>query len=282
MVEWIAWHQNLGFTDFFIADNESDDGTLELLIRLRDRGVIRLHQEPRRERAQVHAYNTMLRRWGKEIDRIAFLDADEFLVSSHGLDAIEQLEQLLAPPDVGAVGINWRSFGSSGLEKRTDGLVIERFERCGPDDHPSCRHIKTYAKCAAIDVQRIHRANLLPGYRYLNTAGQEIQFTKPGASEAVRDGELCMNIGSSELRVHHYAVKSLQEFIEKKQKRGDAMSGPERERGMDYFSMLDLNGQTCRSASTHAEATRRLADKIRQKLNNSVSPLARLRRILRG
>ena len=31
LIDWIAWYSALGFTEFIIADNESDDGTTEIL-----------------------------------------------------------------------------------------------------------------------------------------------------------------------------------------------------------------------------------------------------------
>jgi glycosyltransferase involved in cell wall biosynthesis len=165
LVEWIAWHRNAGFTDFFLSDNGSDDGTLELLQRLAAAGVVRLRQEPRGAAAQLKAYNAMLAAWGRDVDRIAYLDADEFLVASDERRPVDHLEDLLAASDVGAVAVNWRMFGSSGHQQREPGLVIERFTRCAPDDYPGCIHVKTYARPAAIAQQRIHRANLKPRFR---------------------------------------------------------------------------------------------------------------------
>lgn len=277
LLEWIAWHKSLGFSHFFIADNESDDGTYALLQKLEARGIVRLRREPRGERAQIKAYNAMLKSWGGDVERIAFLDADEFLVSSDGRNPIEHLEHLIAPIDVGAIAINWRMFGSSGQQHRADGLVIERFTRCAPDDHAVCRHIKTYAKRAAIAKQRIHRADLVPGFRYLDTAGRDVAFEKPGGAQPAHDGELSKNIGPGLLRVHHYAVKSLQEYTEKKQFRGDAMSGPGRDRGLAYFRSLDLNDNECLAASAQAASARQALQKLELTLGRA--PRSRLHRL---
>lgn len=261
LLEWIAWHRNAGFTDFFFADNQSTDGTLELLQTLERKGVVRLHREPPGVGAQVKAYNKMLRLWGRSVDRIAFLDADEFLVAADGRRPVDHLEDIIAPADVGAVAVNWRLFGSSGLEQRGEGLVIERFTRCAADDDIPCRNIKTYAKTAAISHQRIHRCELKRGLRYCDSTGRDMRFGRAGTWEPDQDGDVAVDPGPGLLRVHHYAVKSLQEYVEKKQFRGDAMSGA-RDRGMNYFRFLDRNGFECLLAKAQAQSIRVELDKI--------------------
>jgi alkylhydroperoxidase family enzyme len=61
--------------------------------------------------------------------------------------------------------------------------------------------------------------------------------------------------------VHHYAVKSLQEYVEKKRFRGDAMSGT-RDRGMNYFRFLDRNEFECLAAMAGVDATMREVRKL--------------------
>jgi hypothetical protein len=267
LLEWIAWHRSTGFTDFFITDNESDDGTLELLSRLERAGVVRLHQEPAGAGAQTRAYNAMLKYWGRSVDRIAFLDADEFLVATDGRRPVDHLEALLAPKNVGAIAVNWRLFGSSGHERRGEGLVVERFTRCAAEDDIPCRNIKTYAKTAAIARQRIHRCELKPGLRYCDVTGRDVEFARAGTWEPDPGGDATTAPVSSLLRVHHYAVKSLQEYVEKKRLRGDAMSGP-RDRGMSYFQFLDRNDFECLAATPRIEDTKREIQKLNELISN--------------
>jgi hypothetical protein len=40
LLEWIAYHQAIGFTDFLLYSNDCDDGTDALLDRLAQMGVI--------------------------------------------------------------------------------------------------------------------------------------------------------------------------------------------------------------------------------------------------
>ncbi len=256
LLEWIAWHRNAGFTDFLIADNGSDDGTRELLRKLERAGVVHLHEEPPGAGAQTKAYNAMLKRWGKNVDRVAFLDADEFLAADDGGRPVDHLERLIAPRDVGAISVHWRVFGSSGREFREEGLVIERFTRCASEDEQPCRNIKTYAKTTAVARQRIHRCELHPRLRYLDSTGRDMAFARAGTWEPDQNGDVALLHAQGVLRIHHYAVKSLQEYTEKKQLKGDAMSGA-RDRGMGYFRFLDRNTHECLTASRQAEATKR-------------------------
>ena len=40
LLEWIAYHRAIGFTDFLIYSNDCEDGTDDLLDRLAERGVV--------------------------------------------------------------------------------------------------------------------------------------------------------------------------------------------------------------------------------------------------
>ena len=272
LLEWLAWHRLIGFTDFFISDNDSDDGTWDLLSALERGGVIRLRREPRSENAQRKAYGTMLREWGGDVDRIAFLDADEFLVGADGTDPLQALESLITPPDVGAVAIHWRLFGSSGHIRRDPGLVIERFDRCGPDSHRICRHFKSYSKPQVVIEHRAHHAMLRPGYRYIDTLGRDIEFVGPKGKPAGRPTGLSADISDGRLRVHHYVIKSRQEFEEKKQRRGNAAADPGAIKPDSYFHAHDLNHLRNDFARIRAPAVLEEIQGLRNMMNNSEKP----------
>ena len=50
IVEWVAYHRVIGFTDFLVYTNDCEDGTVEMLERLEEMGVL------------VHQPNHVLRR----------------------------------------------------------------------------------------------------------------------------------------------------------------------------------------------------------------------------
>lgn len=120
ILEWIAWHRLAGFKKFVIADNCSSDKSLQLIEALCSKDVVDIMYQPKLiGNSQLTAYRRISERYVDGESTVLFLDADEFLVHDSFVDGAEysELSKLLSDPNVGMVGINWRCFGSSGLEK---------------------------------------------------------------------------------------------------------------------------------------------------------------------
>ena len=103
LLEWIAHHRNIGVERFFIADNNSNDGTTELLRELALHKIVDHIPYPGKPGTppQVPAYRSIIEEFGDCVDWIAFIDADEFIVADDPDFSIPGfLEQL--PDDVGA------------------------------------------------------------------------------------------------------------------------------------------------------------------------------------
>jgi hypothetical protein len=85
---------------------------------------------------------------------IAFLDADEFLVlhpsaASATSDARRTRRNHLGlfmadyeQDKLGALGVNWVLFGSSGLERRPEQGPLAAYTKCIPRAHDESRHVK--------------------------------------------------------------------------------------------------------------------------------------------
>ena len=112
--EWLAYHKLLGFDEILIYDNDSTDGSTELLGELRGHELAtptEWHVEADVS-PQIAGYTHALERLGPDFGWVAFIDLDEFLV----LPQHETIGDFVADferPD--ALGINWKNFGSSGL-----------------------------------------------------------------------------------------------------------------------------------------------------------------------
>lgn len=218
LVEWLAHYRTLGFTDFLIYDNDSTDGTTEALIALDEAGEV-LHlpwphtvgDRPQRlayEHARKHA----------EADWLAFFDADEFLVLHRDATIQDFLGRFA--PDVSAVAVNWIVFGSGGEGQYRPAPVVERFTDALPPRATPNRSVKAIARRERLSGTGIHRAAIAEG-----------RYVMPSGRDAVFDG--LTSVVAPEVSVaalHHYAVKSLEEFAEKRA-RGHANSQfPERKR----------------------------------------------------
>jgi glycosyltransferase involved in cell wall biosynthesis len=209
IAEWVAFHRSIGFDRIIIYDNDSTDSSDETLRRLDTAGLIDYIPWPSKPGVapQRAAYADAIS--FAATDWICFLDADEFLNLKEHTSVSRFLEMF--PQDVGAVAINWRLFGSSGLINKSPAPVLDRFQMSGAQEHHINRHVKTIARITSIDEMHVHACSLKAG-RYVNETGQDIEIERMGFSPFV---------STNIVQINHYVVKSRQEFEEKKA-RGNA------------------------------------------------------------
>lgn len=238
VTEWIAHHRLMGFRDIFVADNDSDDGTWELLQALEKLGYLKCFRfpSPPGGRPQLPAYTELMHRFGQEVDWMAFIDADEFVWPTNGeCTAIPSLSGLAARPEVGAIVLNWAIYGSSWHTNHAAGLVTERFQRCALRTMSINQHYKTLLRTAAWSgaFTNPHRPGLAAGWVALHANGAPV-VPNPKHGVGLSKGAVW-----DILRLNHYAVKSRQEFEERKRPKGRASTPGER--GETYFINHDRN-----------------------------------------
>lgn len=244
LLEWIAFHRVVGVSHFLMADNDSQDGTSELLAALQTQGIVTHIPFPTvdERKPQMPAYARVLRSYSAAADLLAFIDADEFILPMEGADSLlPLLETLFLPKDVGAVALNWANFGSSGELFAKPGLVIERFtKRAGQNFGPN-HHYKTVVRPQWTEFfENPHHARLRKG-RYVDALGNDLtRHPKHGHG-------LSAEVVWSGARVNHYVVKSLEEFLCGKSTKGSAsLAG--RVKHQSYFERHDRNEEICELA----------------------------------
>lgn len=223
-VEWLEWHISQGVDRFYIYDNESSDGTRQLLQPYIDRGIVVYHYWPGYRR-QIAAYDDCIERYRLVTRWLAFIDLDEFIVPQRDASIPSFLRRFEAFP---AVEINWLVYGSGGAKTREPGTMMQRFKRHSHPDHYLNRHVKSIVDPRRVYVMTgCHEAARINGYA-ADSHGNEIHcnFRERTPQQDV-------------IRVNHYAVRSFQEFQEK-QLRGRA-SGKQRTIKQEYFEQYDLN-----------------------------------------
>mgnify|MGYP002280373457 CR=1 FL=1 len=229
LVEWLAHHRCLGIDHFYIADNGSDDGTAELLARLHQACIVTLTHWPATEQAQLRWYTRALDQYRHDAKYLAFIDADEFITPSVDVKPMARIEAVLGMAGVGVLALEWRVFGSSGQTMQEPGLVIERFTHASSAARRVNRHVKSIVNPAAVERMFVHSADLKDGYHYADAEGQPIAFR----GGRTRSGRVDVPIADT-LRINHYVIKSEQEFVEKKMRRGRANLGPDAGRQWQY------------------------------------------------
>lgn len=221
--EWIEWHKNLGVEKFFIYDNESTDNTKEILEPHIKSGLVEYIYFPGK-RQQLLAYDDCLEKHRLDARWIAVIDLDEFIVPLKAITIPDFLKELESYP---AVEINWLIYGSGGAIKKAEGNVMERFKYHSLPSHISNRHVKSI-----VNPRRVfcfigcHEVARMSG-RTVDSHGEIIK-------KNFRDREPQQDI----IRINHYAVKSYEEFLNKKS-RGRARTL--KQRNLDYFNQYDLN-----------------------------------------
>ena len=222
--EWIEWHRSMGVDKFYIYDNESTDGTREVLEPYVLADVVEHIPFPG-HRMQLAAYDDCLRRHRLDTRWIAFIDLDEFIVPVKD-DSIRTFLQ--QHEDASAVEINWLIYGSGGQKKKTPGTMMERFKYHSLPSHHLNRHVKSI-----VDPRHVY--TMIGCHEVARIAGRTVDSHGNTVTKHFRDREPQQDV----IRINHYAVRSYEEFVEK-QARGRA-SGTNKTIEEWYFKQYDLN-----------------------------------------
>jgi len=208
--EWVDYHLALGFNKIIVYDNSDLE---ELSQWGKEKGpnveVVPLAGVAK----QIEAYRDCALKLlhQNEFKWAAFFDVDEFLILKQHHYVGSLLERYLKE---GALGINWRVFGTSGRLVYSPAPVTKRFLFRFKDNSVTNRHVKSIINLEDINLNatvpiRCHYPELYSGKSQFDTNGH----TFVGAFN---------NNGPTDVAViHHYHRKSAKEFL-KKRMRGRA------------------------------------------------------------
>lgn len=263
-----------GFEYFYIADNDSNDGTRALLESLEKLGIIKLLYQPSLgKRSQIVAYERIIQRSIHEVDAILFIDADEFIVHNSFRQKSEYhyLQKLLKNNNIGMIAINWKTFGSSGLKTKTKDLVLEKFNYHKKDEKNSINSpLKSVSRLISISNIGPHSSTLVSDEFVKVDANGDL--IKEFLSEVSQNPTLNNRQGNalavpinSPIRIHHYVIKSYEEFIEKQQ-RGCAMRGKQFKRDDNYFTKHDHNEILCNIPASKLKILKKTIMKLKNQL----------------
>jgi glycosyltransferase involved in cell wall biosynthesis len=206
--EWIAFHRVIGFDSFIIYDNNSTDGTTELLQRAAHVFDVRVIPWQRTDwNRQRDAYTQTIRQYQNEFDWIAFIDADEFIV----LKQDETIQDFLARYDADQVLINWAMFGSNGHIERPTTLMIDAFTYRSDTRFASTLHVKSIMRPQSLIKDCFNPHAFEVRGKTVDVLGDAPVWEKFGVLKTAPVYDLC--------QINHYYVKSWEEW-EVKMRRG--------------------------------------------------------------
>ncbi|MEY8841673.1 glycosyltransferase family 2 protein [Cribrihabitans sp. XS_ASV171] len=267
LLEWLAHHMAVGFTDFVILSNDCQDGTDAILDRLATMGRvhhIRNDGPHDRRGIQFTGLNLAAKHPAiRDADWILPLDADEF-VNIHAGDGT--LSALLdALPEATAITLTWRLFGNAGRLRYEDTPVLDSFTRCAPPVmywpwrasmfKTLYRNDGTYRK-PGVHRPRQPVAERLEGSRWFDGHGRELE-------PQFRERRIFSTYGRENYglaQLNHYPLGAMESFVLK----------ADRGRAVHSDHMLDVDYWVERNFNTHEDRSiQRLApvrDSIRSEL----------------
>lgn len=209
--EWLEFHKLVGVERFYLYDNNSTDNTKDVLSSyVKSEEVIYCYwpEKP----GQMSAYADCLKKYPTVSEWIAFIDLDEFLFPSIKNDIRKILEDFVDYP---AVGVNWLNFGTSGYDKKPEGLQIENFIKRAKSSFGPNKHVKCI-------VQPEKTVRPLNPHQFVFSQGQAVTENKQPIN-----GPWSKHHSIKELRINHYTTRSKEESM-KKMMRGRATKNEQR------------------------------------------------------
>lgn len=230
LLEWIAFHQVVGVQRFYLYLHNCTDGSVELVQRLAGHAPLVAHVVDSDTPAQLPAYRHAWERYGGEVDWMAFLDGDEFLMPTRAATLPEAIGPLAAQP-VSALAAYWVCYGSSGHLDEPGGLMMERFTRHAGPDFSANAHVKSLLRGGEPGVG-IHNAHWFETPR--GTIDDRLRPVQRGYQHGVEPSY-------DALRINHYVTQSYGYFKQTKQRSGLADVDLHAERPDAWFDAHDRN-----------------------------------------
>ncbi|MFD2174197.1 glycosyltransferase family 2 protein [Rhodobacter lacus] len=219
LIEWLAHHRAVGFTDFLVFSNDCTDGTDAMLDRLERLGHLTHLRNPGPwpEGPQWAALKTAERHpLFAAADWVLVCDIDEFVNIHVGDGTLGAL--LAALPEADAIALTWRMFGNCGVVDYVDRPVTEQFPRAAPPGMLwpwRASLIKTlFRNTGAYRKLGVHRPRApvearMAGTRWVDGAGRALpeRFRKQGLFTPLGENPWRL------VQLNHYALGAMQSYV---------------------------------------------------------------------
>lgn len=217
--EWLDYHILVGVHKFYIYDNDSTDNLKEVLAPYIKSGIVEYTFFTGAEQ-QLPAYNDCFEKHKDDVEWLAVIDADEFIVPVKTKTIQQTLQDYKAYP---AVGINWVMYDSNGhINKPRKGGVLNNYTRCRKwFRHEPSAHIKSIIQPSKV----IKITN--PHYSAYKDDAFAVDENKHIIDKSGKGFAFTDYASVQKLRINHYWSKSYEETL-KKIERGNADSWPKR------------------------------------------------------
>jgi SAM-dependent methyltransferase len=283
ILEWLAYHQAIGFERIIVFSNDCSDGTDQVLNALEVANqIIHVPHKPAPEKLvaeQISNYvlkNNLI----SEGDWAIWIDADEFLNIHAGQGTVNDL--IAATGNSRGMCISWRLFGDAGQDVFSGSFLAEPFTSCaGPKE--AWRNVKTFFQMGKDVVELFQHKPILSkdfweqSGTFLSSTGKALapkrHYTKLW-SQGEKRGKIEEDEAGWEIaQINHYAVRTKSLFGYKKARGriGSPNKGGKGRYTNAYYESLNLNSDTdtsiLRWSNSAASGAKRLAALIRPALD---------------
>ena len=225
--EWLEFYLIQGVDHFYIYDNESSDNIKEVLQPYIEKGLVTYETVAGRYlELQTNIYNETIEKYKNESKWIAPLDTDEFAYAPNYATLSEYLKD---NEKYDQIAMKWYIYGNSGHETRPNGLVIENYNM--RERKPS-GPTKAFVKGTKVLYMLVHKHSVVGKTKYPDL---------------------------DEIRCNHYFGKSVEEFRNKKMKRGAIDGGV---LDMSMYNRLNKN-------EVSDLMPQEIIDKVKENLNKN-------------
>ena len=248
VIEWVAHHLAVGFTDLVVYTNDCSDGTDDMLIRLEELGLLhhRRNVIPEGLRPQPSALNhAQVEPVVGLSDWVMVFDADEFLSIRYGDGTLDGLISAAKDQDANGVVVTWRIFGSAGVVDWSREPVTEQYLMAAPPSWNKGWGVKTlftfdpdYWKLG------IHRPKIKT--KHIETDFPDRVKWLTGSGKVMEDyfkfrgwRSITRTVGYDWVQLNHYAVKSVDSYAIRKM-RGNVNNKKDKYNS-DYWALQDRN-----------------------------------------
>ena len=266
MLEWLAYHRAIGFTDFLIYTNDCDDGTNRIGMRLEELGLakhidnkIKKGGSPQRSALR----RTLKEDFYRECDWVICADCDEFLNVRVGDRRLPDLFEATGEAD--AISLCWKIFGRGDKVAYEDRLVTEQFTWSAPEDYRD--------KYRALGLKTMFRpgrgATRFGVHRPKFDDGRPVEFIwKDGGGQLMPEAYYTTGWSAyggfrhDFARLHHYSVRSIDSFLVKRDR--GRTNHVDRDQGVAYWADMNLSIVEDRSLLPTVDRTRAEFDRLLQ------------------
>ncbi len=248
VIEWVAHHLAVGFSDLVVYTNDCSDGTDDMLIRLEELGLAhhRRNAIPEGLRPQPSALNyAQDEPVVQGSDWVMVFDADEFLSIRHGDGTLDDLIAAAKAQDANGIVVTWRIFGSGGVVDWSRAPVTEQYLMAAPVTWNKGWGVKTLFTFDADHWKLgIHRPKMKT--RHIKTDFPDRVKWLTGSGKVMEDyfkfrgwRSITRTVGYDWVQLNHYAVKSVDSYAIRKL-RGNVNLKKDKYNS-DYWSLQDRN-----------------------------------------